>query len=469
MSTQARDWPADLLEVLFEFIADDKSLRQSGLLTSCLCVSPRWRDIGVRSLWTHISLTSAQLEAFVSVPAPSNYILVKSLTLLIVPVRPAVNPSCEERLDSGEPLRADFYLEDPVEMGAHGNSGTKALWKSLAKLPDLLPMMVALQTFSLYVTHNVFTPADVGFWIRYSDIKRLLASLPAAVENLELDTEGLETYQTAEQHLCLQLAKRIPQFHSLRLRLGRMCQQVLAGECATFRTREIVINLLFPEFDNRTRECTAGECVLGDRVAGSLRRALVHKMLAIEDASQRARAMLVLDSINPGSDPNWFSDRLHDTINRYDVLAKEILSEPVTGCLYESKYEIRHFNESSKLDEDISGKWADLEELIEGNTWIQTTHGVRLPRSCLPRRWRVAVEQPILELNGIRTAIGKMGIKPYYMWRYEDEAGRPLLATRRTPGLGEVKVLQREEVDGERWDIPGDSEEEWEKEFLSGN
>lgn len=463
MAVLSSDWPAELLEVLFDFIASDKSLKQSGLLTSCLCVSARWRDIGLQRLWTHISLTPTQLHAFLSVPATSNYVLVKSLTLLIVPVRPAVKPGCEKWMD-GE-LRAEFYVEDPVEMGVYGNSGTRALWKSLAKLPDLLPMMVALQTFSFYVTHNDFTPADVGFWIRYSDVKRILASLPAAVENLELDTKGLETYHTAEQHLCLRLAKRIPQLHSLRLRLGRMCQQVLAGESATFCIREIVINLLFPEFKHGTRECTAGECVLGDRVAGSLRRALVDKMLAIEGASQRARAMLVLDSINPGDD-KW----LRDTINRYDVLAKEILSEPVTGGLAESKYEIRHFNESSKLDEDILGKCADLEELIEGNTWIQTTQGVRLPRSCLPRRWRVAVEQPIFELNGIRTAIGKMGLGQCGMWRYEDEAGRPLLATRRTPGLGEVEALRREEVDGERLDGEGeDYEEEWEnEEFVSG-
>ena len=39
------------------------------------------------------------------------------------------------------------------------------------------------------------------------------------------------------------------------------------------------------------------------------------------------------------------------------------------------------------------------------------------------------------------------------MWLYEDEAGRPLLATRRTPGLGDVgAVLRREEVDGEPFD-----------------
>jgi hypothetical protein len=125
MSTQAKDWPADLLEVLFQFIADDKSLRQSGLLTSCLCVSPRWREIGVRNLWTHISLTQAQLEAFVSVPAPTNYILVKSLTLIIVPVRPAVKPGCEEWMDGD--LRAEFDVGDPVEIAAHGNSGTKSL------------------------------------------------------------------------------------------------------------------------------------------------------------------------------------------------------------------------------------------------------------------------------------------------------------------------------------------------------
>jgi hypothetical protein len=59
------------------------------------------------------------------VPAPTNYILVKSLTLIIVPVRPAVKPGCEEWMDGD--LRAEFDVGDPVEIAAHGNSGTKSL------------------------------------------------------------------------------------------------------------------------------------------------------------------------------------------------------------------------------------------------------------------------------------------------------------------------------------------------------
>ena len=43
---------------------------------------------------------------------------------------------------------------------------------------------------------NVFTPADVGFWIRYSDVNSSLLAVPAStVENLELDTKGIEMYK----------------------------------------------------------------------------------------------------------------------------------------------------------------------------------------------------------------------------------------------------------------------------------
>jgi hypothetical protein len=137
-------------------------------------------------------------------------------------------------------LRAEFDVGDPVEMAAHGNSGTKSLWKSLAKVQALLPMMVELQTFSFYVTSNIICP--VGFWIRHCDVLQLLASLPSKVENLELDTKGIEVFKEAEQRLCPQIAARIPNLRSLRLRLGHMCHEVLTGECATTHLREIVIN-----------------------------------------------------------------------------------------------------------------------------------------------------------------------------------------------------------------------------------
>lgn len=187
MSTTAKDWLADLLEVLFEFIADDKCLRQSGLLTSCLCVSPRWRDIGVRSLWTHIALTSEQLEAFVSVPAPSNYILIKSLTLRVVPLRPFPNVWLHAEAHTRPNWRR------PAEWATDGSPVTRAFWNSLERFQSCLSMMVELQTVSFYVTSSTSRP--VGYWLRNCDVLQLLASLPSKVENLELDTKGTEVLE----------------------------------------------------------------------------------------------------------------------------------------------------------------------------------------------------------------------------------------------------------------------------------
>ena len=187
-------------------------------------------------------------------------------------------------------------------------------------------------------------------------------------------------------------------------------------------------------------------------------------MLAMKDESHTASAMLVLDSSavsEVDSDgkffvesDNYVYDRwLLNTINRYDVLANITSSEPLIGG-WGSNKEIRHFNDRSQLDEDISGKFVNLEEMIEGNTWVQTTKGLRLPRSCLPRRRRVAVEQPVLELNAMRADYEENGFgsPDHALLLNEDKAGRPLVATRRTPGLGDVEPLRRKEVDEEPFD-----------------
>ena len=175
----------------------------------------------------------------------------------------------------------------------------------------------------------------------------------------------------------------------------------------------------------------------------------------MKDESHTASAMLVLDSSavsEVDSDgkffvesDNYVYDRwLLNTINRYDVLANNTSSEPLIGG-WGSNKEIRHFNDRSQLDEDISGKFVNLEEMIEGNTWVQTTKGLRLPRSCLPRRRRVAVEQPVLELNAMRADYEENGFgsPDHALLLNEDKAGRPLVATRRTPGLGDVEPLRR--------------------------
>jgi hypothetical protein len=61
MVDATQDWPTELLEILFDFIIGDETLKKSGLLTSCLCVSSRWRDIGTRITWTDIALDPASL------------------------------------------------------------------------------------------------------------------------------------------------------------------------------------------------------------------------------------------------------------------------------------------------------------------------------------------------------------------------------------------------------------------------
>jgi hypothetical protein len=56
-----QDWPTDMLEILFDFIIGDETAKKSGLLTSCLCVSSRWRDIGTHIISTDIALDLASL------------------------------------------------------------------------------------------------------------------------------------------------------------------------------------------------------------------------------------------------------------------------------------------------------------------------------------------------------------------------------------------------------------------------
>lgn len=187
-------------------------------------------------------------------------------------------------------------MENENNMTANGGSGRMSLWDNLAKLEKIFPKMIAVQTLSFYVTsHGFGVLSDLR--IRQSDLVDLIALLPPTVERLELDPKGTHDTFPLNHKLCHQLAVRMPRIKSLRLRIGHMCQDMLGEKNEYPHLQDIVVNLLFPSLISGAQSCRAGQHDLQHSTPGSLRRALVRRMLEIKKTSQYVAKMLGRDSI----------------------------------------------------------------------------------------------------------------------------------------------------------------------------
>ena len=163
-------WPTELLELIFKIVAEDNALNTDGFLTNLLCVCQRWRDIGLRTVWTNVTLSPVKLAKFTDLSLQTNHQgLVRSLTVSIPHITPALTAAWDYA--DGQPL-SNLYLEDPYTLMLRGNAGTRSLWKNLSKLATIIPKMVSMTTFSFYVTEQASEKyaGPEGFWLRRGDL-----------------------------------------------------------------------------------------------------------------------------------------------------------------------------------------------------------------------------------------------------------------------------------------------------------
>jgi hypothetical protein len=206
----------------------------------------RFSNIAEPLLYRDISLTNTQLAPFVTCAhtrrAPPNdggvgaiRMHVRSLTITVDAVPPAP--------DAATPKNPYAYRKDEEQIEREGSAESKALWAHLCDLVALIAGgssngsggggggMANLATFSLRVADRSFAK---GFWLPRPLIALLVASLPAACVNLEVDTQGHDYAEpgaggsgesgfAAGHHLCDTLRTVLPRLHQFRLRIKVLC------------------------------------------------------------------------------------------------------------------------------------------------------------------------------------------------------------------------------------------------------
>ena len=132
------------------------------------------------------------------------------------------------KADVFDPSKVNFMVE---------TSATATLWTALRKLPAQLHLMSNLSTFSLRVQGYHDKNRPYGFWLQSRDIQAIVEALPRTVSGLELDSHCFDRLDSdasmTNYHICPLLGSMLPCLTALRLRLSRLCEDLITvkDEC----------------------------------------------------------------------------------------------------------------------------------------------------------------------------------------------------------------------------------------------
>lgn len=227
-----QDLPFEIFDTILRLVGSD-SLRKHE--ACCLLVSKWWYGLAEPILLEDLVLHVDQLGR---IPEKALVRLGRSARRLEIDLKPVSDRQIDEELNV-----------NPDQVLSH-----------------VLPRCVQLRTFSLLAKgyFNPKTPlASYTNYLGQGGSMNLLEILPFSVlSDLTIDTSGSEI--KAREHICPQIAARIPSLRSVRLRMRCICPQVLDFDHNS-KIESIIINLSLKEscLLAFSRHCTAPTSAYG--------------------------------------------------------------------------------------------------------------------------------------------------------------------------------------------------------------
>ena len=445
--------PKEILALILRKLRNISRLPDDQRFTDALVVCELWRSVGESLIWTDIVLKDQQIVDFVDC---SDRLAHSTLSLTLT-----IDPTC---------YRLDFSRIPAVDMDIEAASeATEKLWTALRRLPQQLSRMHQLITFSLKVQAQTCGPAADGFFLRSEDIVSVIQGLPPTVKNLEIDTHSYDrtSEDSSEYHICPVISSRQSKLRHLRVRLARMCSELLgvptqlrpSPESANRRVSalDIVINTI--DYENESKATTCGtpyegrNWAPGNNVRGKgedLGRTLVRDFSGIisNHDSCNISTLSVVEARRLGSG-GGARDRRFSTIIKREILAQKTTRTPFSRVDHRKPIWHIRTRDQKGQDHDNIGNIYDLIELAEGRPWINTVEGSRFPAAYFNEDQRfkhVGVMLPV-----IRDKESHMQLEQsiFMLWQKEEKSGRTLLHQEEVDGLEEARCVMRDMTDAE--------------------
>lgn len=407
----------EVLVIILQYLYNERP----GTFSACLRVCQDWHKLALPIAWKDIYLHDLEAQQFVdNVTSKSNLEFVHSVTANIA-----------------KPVNVAQKLRMIVALG-----------QRLQDMPKLISFSCTT-SFPGSWQESLGTDSDLSTApCTTADGRRelifVLRNLPDTVQYLELSGYNFEhRYRlNAQHHICSAIARVLPQLKGLRLDDMRLCPklfQTVQKHCPILESISI---------NDRTR-VTRCDCETNEK---SDRRDLDD---TIDDVLDAARSVvdagylpLLRDFVIVGF-VYWGDQKVVTFQNLYkaDIINKTLTSYP---CAVEGNWRVswwmRYEDPKTSKAIDLVANPFDLQDLVEGPTWVEYENKVRLPAALQLQRHHPR-KDPLAWYAGSMAAayefkINDRPVTKLFYW--EERVQRPLLHVKTSNGLIVPKVILRE-------------------------
>ncbi|MCJ1396522.1 hypothetical protein MMC18_009413 [Xylographa bjoerkii] len=232
------DLPTEILSAILQDVGPTQLRRTAENLLVCR----RWYQLALPIYLSGLDLSSITLSAWSLIRFPSTGLLFDAIAArtLRLSIR-IVGHCCRTEVcrpwfdnegiedDSSESDPPGFDCGFQVEGSAESTRWDRELNRKLGVLAASLPNFVSLNEFHLQASGEELDTRRIN--LSTLTLQRLLESLPATVDSVTLDTCGAhlisDTPDSAPSHICQVIAQRLSSYRRVRLRMRRICPELL--------------------------------------------------------------------------------------------------------------------------------------------------------------------------------------------------------------------------------------------------
>ncbi|OAG42447.1 hypothetical protein AYO21_03323 [Fonsecaea monophora] len=456
----AHSLPAELMRQVFLCLKVDHCSNPSSTLPQTLGVCKLWRQIGWEVLYSDISVTEFKL-AKLAESSPSARMLTRTLS---------INISCND-------LKYANPCHEALNVASIDLRLNEDAWTAIHTIPRIVRDMVQLESFSLVIP--TYPPQNkTRCRAVHSAIPYILKALPNSVKHLEIDTIDacFQYCPPLQPHFCPLLRERMPSLSNLRLRLPRLCGQ-LFQRCYFEHFHD-------PEDASRRgiMECTVLINTVNPDVEGTDFReyltlgrseGLANDCLVV--LVQTAQSAIYNGRCQEPPRLSFFTRRRGASEGPVFSAFNELAVMPTVKTLRYPYREIPdqdgaflRYRELDGSQGEAWGPWNALTDMFEGQVWVETMEGYRVPSVYLKQnlRFKQSVAKSTLLLKRRRTGAAAKGT----LFSKEKAEGRLLLRVQETSRFQPHIVIRestRKELDqATNADMPNPGPDEGDNEDL---
>jgi len=263
--------------------------------------------------------------------------------------------------------------------------GLQSAYQHVNVICACLSSLPNLRTLSLYL-------GEVDRWclMPTTVLVGLVKALPASVENLELDTKGIDrvwknrpTAENSEPHLCHAISDILPRLITLRLRISCLCADISRsldvapnGTQPTSKLRLALVSLEIPDHDRLGQPAAVCDC---RQPSNWERRRAYPGALSPKDLFDR-----FLRQQSHGAFPQLSRFILFSQSNEREqyMRVRDVATRTMTHFPFLSKPRDHHVYVILKIpgNTDCYGSYEDVEKGMLGEVaWVGGDLGVRIP------------------------------------------------------------------------------------------